>query len=194
MGLSKTTISYLQEWVTEQLYGERYEWETKHTRKGNIIEGDSIRFAKEQLEGDRDLWPLWAKNEERFGDEHFTGTPDLVLPDEIIDIKSSWDAYTFPLFVKTADKGYVAQLQTYMALTGRSRARLVYTLMSFMDEVTGEMQYYEKVDPRYRLKVFSVGYDEQFIDEARQRVELCRRYLDERLLPMIENMNKGGEK
>lgn len=194
MGLSKTTISYLQEWVTEQLYGVRYDFETKHTRKGKIIEDDSIHFAKEQLEQDRDQWHLWAKNEEQFGDEHFTGTPDVLLPNDVIDIKSSWDAYTFPLFIPTPDKAYVAQLQTYMALTGRPQAKLVYTLMSFLDEVTGEMQYYENVDPRYRIKVYSFGRDEDFIADARARVELCRNYLADRLIPMVENMNKGGEK
>ena len=92
--LSKTTISYLQEWATQEIYGRRKEIKSKYFDKGNMVEAESIEFITHNLQ----LPFLTMKNEALFENEYLTGTPDVILEDEIIDVKNSWDCFTFPLF------------------------------------------------------------------------------------------------
>src|SRR5690554_1802931 len=92
--LSKTVESFAQDWVKEQLYGMRKTFSSKYTEKGIIMEDEAIEMAIKWLK----LPILTQKNEEFFEDEFFTGTPDLILDDEVIDIKCSWDLFSFPLF------------------------------------------------------------------------------------------------
>src|SRR5699024_9319440 len=111
-------------------------------------EDESIDFAIKAL----DL-PFVMKNEKQFEDEFFTGTPDIILPNEIIDIKNSETHKTLPLFVKSIMKtdtepyakyrNYYCQLQVYMHLTGIRKARLLYTLMNTPTELLkyGEDEY-----------------------------------------------------
>ena len=84
--LSETTKSYVKEWMKSQIYGYKKEITSKEMNKGIIFEDTAIDKAIECL----DL-PFAIKNEHRFEDEFFTGEPDLLLQDEVIDIKNSWD-------------------------------------------------------------------------------------------------------
>ncbi len=65
--------------------------------------------------------PDVSENEERITNEYITGVPD-VNTDVLIDVKSSWDAFTF--FEKVVEdelknKDYYYQLQGYMWLTDK---------------------------------------------------------------------------
>ena len=137
--LSKTTKSYLQEWVKEKIYGFRKNIKSKYLTKGNEVEDAAIDYASENLG-----WLFALKNEEYFEDEYFCGTPDVILEDTIVDIKSSWDCFSFPLFFEAIpNKEYYYQLQTYMHLTGKRKAQLCYDI-DYDEEVIAEMQ--EKVN------------------------------------------------
>ena len=63
--------------------------------KGLIVEDNSIDLIAEVLG-----YGMLFKNEQYFEDDHLTGTPDIIIPkkDTVIDAKSSWDIFTFPLF------------------------------------------------------------------------------------------------
>jgi hypothetical protein len=194
--LSKTTINYVDTWLKEQLYGRREFIETKAMRKGILCEDRAIEYASEVLG-----WGLAFKNKKEFSDEYMTGTPDVVLPTKIPDIKCPWSCFTFPLYEKEPDKNYWWQLQGYMNLTGKQKAELVYALMDLPDDMLDqelhyakyrfdvlELSYeqreqvikeltYEDLPDKLRLKVFEIERDQTAIDQVKQRVCEIRQYI-----------------
>ena len=172
--LSKTTKEYLQQWAKEQIYGVRKSIKSKYLDKGNAVEEDAIKYAAKELG-----WLFADKNEELFKDEYFVGTPDVILEDTIVDIKSSWDCFTFPLFEdKIPSKDYLHQLQVYMHLTGKRKAQLVYVLMNTPDELTYEFSHdYSEITSNYRIKTFDIDYDEEIIEKLKERVQTSREYI-----------------
>lgn len=172
---SKSTLTFVEDWLKESIYGVRKDFSSKYTNKGNLLEDEAIDKAIEWL----DL-PFVLKNELPLSSEHFTGTPDLILEDEIIDVKVSWDCFTFPLFEKEIPtKDYFYQLQVYMALTGKRKSRVVYLLLNTPEEVNpyGINANYDELDSKYRIKTFNVEYDQAVIDDLKERVEQIREYL-----------------
>jgi len=172
--LSKTTMSYLQEWTKEQIYGFRKNIQSKYLTKGNEVEDAAIDYASERLG-----WLFAIKNEEYFEDEYFCGTPDVILEDTIVDIKSSWDCFSFPLFdKKIPNEDYKYQLQTYMHLTGKRKAQLCYVLMNTPEDLEyGDTSDYSQIDSKYRIKTFDIDYDEELIAEMQEKVNQARDYI-----------------
>ena len=111
-------------------YGREKDIENKYISKGLQVEEDSITLYSRLKK------TFFKKNETRIENDFISGTPDtfsgesIMTATEIIDIKSSWDLFTFykSKFSKT-DKGYFYQLQGYMWLTGAKVAKLVYCLI-----------------------------------------------------------------
>ena len=168
--LSKTALSYVQDWYKEQIYGVKKNIDNKYLRKGISVEDNAIEYAASELG-----WLFAEKNEEYFEDSHFCGTPDVILDDTIIDIKSSWDCFTFPLFEdEIPNKDYYYQLQTYMALTGLKKAQLVYVLMDTPESIERDAVSYESVESKYRIKIFDVDYDEEVVESMRDKVQYIR--------------------
>lgn len=203
--LSQTCISYLEEWVKDHLYDSKREYSTKYTEKGLQVEDSAIDFASGVLG-----WGMAFKNEQERNNGTIQGTCDLVLSDRIVDIKSSWDQYTFPLLAsEIPTKGYDWQLQGYMELWGKDRAELVYCLMDAPENIveqearrlsyqsgTGEVseEIYQTVRNKLtfsqypdwmRIKTFQLDRDQGKIDRIYQRVELCRQYIEQVILPAI---------
>ncbi len=194
--LSKTTMSYVDTWLKEQLYDRKEFIETKAMRKGILCEDRAIEYAAEQLG-----WELAVKNKKEFQDEHMTGTPDVILSDRIPDIKCPWSCFTFPLYDSEPEKNYWWQLQGYMNLTGKEKAELVYVLMDLPDDMLDqELHYakyrfdvlelsheqkkqvikeltYENLPNNLRLKVFEITRDQVAIEQVKQRVEEIREYI-----------------
>jgi hypothetical protein len=132
-----------------------------------------------------------------------TGTPDVNTNDILLDVKSSWDATTFPFFAtEIPTKDYYYQLQGYLELTGKTEALLVYCLVNtpadmiedevrrahwnarlmdesqeLRDEVL-KRHTFDHIPLGRRVKVFKVEKDEQVIAEIKERVELCREYFN----------------
>lgn len=195
--LSKTCKTYLQELAIEELYGKRKDFSSKYTDKGNKVEDDAIKLAEQVL----DLG-FMIKNEEHFENDYLTGTPD-VSTDIILDVKSSWDATTFPFFAEDIpNKDYYYQLQGYMALTGKTKAYLCYCLINtpelmVEDEVRRahwkeylidesdelrehvEAQHnFDNIPAEKRLKTFVVEYDEKIVQSIYERIDECRKYYE----------------
>lgn len=172
--ISKTTVTYVHNWIKESIYGVRKEINNKYLNKGITLEDEAIDSAITWL----DL-PFVLKNEKYFEDDYFCGTPDLILEDEILDIKNSWDCFTFPLFEnEIPTKDYFYQLQVYMHLTGKRKARLVYVLLNTPEDLTWEKQNdYSSLDKKYRIKTFSIEYDESVIEDLKQRVINIREFI-----------------
>ena len=187
--LSKTTISFLEEWSKEQIYSRRKEIFSKYLDKGNAVEIESLDFIAKVLD-----YSNLVKNEESFENGFLTGTPDAILDDHIIDVKNSWDCFSFPLYFNSVpNKDYYWQAQGYMALTGIDKYKLIYTLMDtpeeliqreyFGDESTDLVEFaskykYSNIDYKYRIKVFDIYRNDEDIENIYNRVEECREYLN----------------
>ena len=200
--ISQGAKTYLEELSVEELWGKRKSFSSKYTDKGNQSEDDGIRLAEKILKVG-----FMYKNEEHFTNDYLTGTPDINT-NVLIDIKSSWDATTFP-FNKTEipNKLYYYQLMGYMALTGKKKATLCYCLINtpedlVVDEVRKAHFNLKKIDEDPELtahienqhnfdnipdakciRTFLVEYDQKVVDEIYERIEACRIYYNE----LIEN-------
>jgi hypothetical protein len=171
--LGQTCKTFLEDWYKEQIYGFRKEIKSKYLTKGLMLEDTAIEFYSIAKEID-----FMIKNLDHFSDEFMHGTPDLIHDGIVYDFKTSWDAYTFPLFETEPDKGYWMQLQVYMHLTGLKKAKLVYTLQNTPEFLTYEEPVnYDDVDLKYRVKEFEFDYDAEFIESVKERVLVCREYL-----------------
>mgnify|MGYP002737878560 CR=1 FL=1 len=195
-GMGKTAQSYVETWVKEQLYNRRRQFTSKYTTKGIEMESAAIEYLSE-------AWRLGMvfKNEVWRENEHFTGTPDLILPDRGIDIKCAWDCFTFPLFAsELPEKDYFYQGQVYMDLFNRNRWDFVYILMDTPDEIVERELFYktrdadltpediQQLEASYqyshlpeslRIKSFRVERDDAIIQSIRDRVEQCRQYIEQ---------------
>lgn len=176
--LSDTTKSYLKEWLKEQIYGVRNEISSKYLTKGVEMENESIEVYGIYKDLD-----FIVKNSKRFNNEYLTGEPDLILENKIVDIKTSWDCFSFPLFANDVpDKKYYWQLQSYMALTGYESAELAYVLVNTPEHLQYnvlDMTDYTNLDLKYRVKTFKIERNEDDINALYQRVQDCREYIKE---------------
>ena len=186
--LSKTAQSYVETWIKEQIYKRRKVITTKYMEKGNMVEDRSIAFAGRVLNADI------TKNEQRYENELLIGTPDVITEDYVIDVKNSWDCFTFPLFYENVpNKDYFYQAQGYMALTGLSHYKLIYTLLDTPDSLierefkyASELDYdsfakdykYNEIDEAYRIRIFEIERDDDVIDAINGRVIECRNYIN----------------
>jgi hypothetical protein len=196
--LSQTAKTYVEEQVLLEKYGIRKTFSSRYTDKGNLVEDESIRIASEALE-----LGFLIKNDEHFSNDWLTGTPDVNTDDLLLDVKSSWDATTFPFFAtEIPNKDYFYQLQGYMWLTGKQKSLLVYCLVNTPEDMVQDeirrahwnaklleedQELIEQVTKRHnfdhipdnrRVKFFEVQKDEQIIEQIKERVELCREYYE----------------
>ena len=199
--MGKTAQSYCETWIKEQLYSSKKEFSSKQTQKGNECEDNSIDFFADYFG-----LGMLMKNEQYYENDFITGTPDVVLPEHIIDLKNSWDCFTFPLFDnEIPNKDYEWQLQGYMWLTGRMNAKLVYVLSDTpahliekeayywckangYDEMDMDIYHkfvermtYKDTPANLKIKVFAFARDEEKIKAIQERVLLCREYVNELL-------------
>ncbi len=195
--LSKTCITYLETWVKEQIYKRRKQVTTKYMTKGLVVEDNSLDMVAKN-----NGVALLLKNEKHYEDEFMTGTPDAITDDCVIDVKNSWDAFTFPLFAtEIPEKAYYLQLQCYMALTKKKRSKLVYTLLDTPEhliqneahwysknngygELTEEMynkfrdnMTYGDVPENLKYKSFDIERNDSDVELIKDRVIECREYI-----------------
>lgn len=191
-GIGKTALSYLEEWAKEAIYKRKKEIRTKYIEKGLERENDAINAAAKYYG-----WGFVLKNEENRFDDYSTGTPDLILPNFGVDIKNSWDCFTFPLFdTELPDKNYYWQGQVYCELFDREEWHFVYCLMDMPEHIIDRavMFEYEKnpdvdveeVEAKYRyndvpdslrFKTFVVKRDREAYEQLKVRVLQAREYL-----------------
>jgi hypothetical protein len=197
--LSATTKTYIKELVLEHKYGIKKEINSRYLDKGNQVEDMAIELAEQAL----DLGFVF-KNELYFENDHLTGTPDIITDTLIVDVKSSWNGTTFPMFEdELPNKDYYWQLQGYMDLTGKHNAIVAYCLVDtpediVLDEIRRVAWAKKELEPSEeteqdvrsqhefshipkdkRVKAFLVEKDEHAIWQIKERVEQCREYYTE---------------
>ena len=200
--LSKTAQKHLLEVYIAEKYGRKKDIQTKQMKKGVEVEQDSIDLLSMYLK------MPFAKNEERFSNEYITGLPDIIDNDRIIDIKSSYDLWTFIGNIPDKlDSLYYAQLQSYMWLTNATKGMIAYCLCNTPDSIIEQEKYYllkkmdviseespeflkeslklefnmkfDDIDIKERVLLFNINRDEDFILKIQQKVEKAREFLVE---------------
>ena len=197
--LSKTCKSYLEELALEEVYGIRKEFSSRYTDKGNEVERESIDLAQDVLD-----MGFMYKNTEFFENDFLTGTPDVNTDTCLLDVKSSYDASTFPFFAdEIPNKDYMYQLQGYMALTGKRKSILAYCLVNTpydivedeirrahwkhhlideSDELRADVEakhVFDHIPMEKRIKTFDVRYDKDIVKAIYDRVKECRVYYNQ---------------
>jgi hypothetical protein len=209
--LGETAKAHLMECYVSRKYGRRKDVTNAYIEKGLMAEEDSMdlyTLVKDQL---------FVKNKETIENDYFIGTPDILVLDkppfekvlEVIDLKTSWDIFTFfSVMHKPMNKNYYWQLQAYMDLTGAQKAKLVYCLvntpfkliedqkkklmwtMGVIDPDTDEAyqkacemvdknSIYDDIPMEERYIEFEIDRDQEAIDKAHARVEFCRNFLNQ---------------
>jgi hypothetical protein len=191
-----TAMSYIRDCWMRNTFGYDEPLVSNEILKGLMCEDEIIGIMTRHLHGG-----FRVKNDEWFEDEHFTGTPDVVLDDVIEDAKCSWTLRTF-VETRRPDPLYYAQGQVYMALTGRKLFRLAHVLVDTPHDLVEEEKkrlyfrfncdednphYKElvakvdsmhciarKIPEHQRIKVFEFAYNPDYIATLRQRVEQAR--------------------
>lgn len=172
--LSKTAQKHLIEVYIAEKYGRKRDIQTKQMKKGVEAEQDSIDLLSMYLK------LPFSKNEERFKNDYITGLPDIINGDTIIDIKSSYDLWTFLNNIPDKlDNLYYWQMQSYMWLTGTTKATIAYCLVNTPDNIIQQEKY-------YLLKKMDVISEEspEFIQEA-MKIEFNMTFED---IPMNERI------
>lgn len=207
--LSETCKGHLADIMVRAKYGRQTDIANRYTIKGNLVEEDSITLYS------RVTKTFFKKNEEQLSNEFITGTPDIFQgkdirsADTIIDIKSSWDIFTF--FRNHEGKlnaSYFWQLQGYMWLTGAKKSKLAYCLVNTPDaliedekrrlfykmNVTTEdnpdfinacaeierNMIYNDIPMNERKIEIEVLRDDSAIERIAARVQACREYMAEK--------------
>lgn len=193
--LSSGAKTYCQKWLIEQLTGKKRLVFADTLYKGNECESDAIDMISSYFN-----WGFVLKNEKHFDSDYITGTPDIILPELIVDIKCPIDHEAMPYFENDPDKDYFYQGQGYMNLTGIHDYKLVYCLMNapekLIDSKIRQMKYFSDADVideffmsenmkyddlpmKLRIKSFDFNYDDSIAIEIIEKVKYCREYIKE---------------
>ena len=200
--LSKTAQKHLLDVYIAEKYGRKKDIQTKQMKKGIEVEQESIDLLSMYLK------MPFNKNEQRFTNDFISGSPDIIDNDRIIDIKSSYDLWTFIGNIPDKlDNLYYWQMQSYMWLTGTKSAVIAYCLVNTPENIIEQEKYYllKKMDvateenPEYvkeamkiefnmsfddiameeRILMFHVSRNEDDILRIQQKVEKAREFLRE---------------
>lgn len=210
--LPKTCVSYLEQWVKEQVFDYRTELKSDYLDKGNMCEDEAIAMTIKEFN-----LPYNEKNELYFENEYLTGTPDVIYQDEIIDTKCSFTPDTFPVFIdkpmREHNINYWWQGQSYMELCSVNNYRVSYCLCNTPQEILDKILYhglkglsaearerkqqeiinrhnFDNVPIEMKVKGFPFVRDPEAIKAVYQRVEMCRQYIETELKPKLNKGNK----
>jgi len=217
--LSKTAQKHLLDVYIAEKYGRRKDIQTKQMRKGNEVEDEAIEFLGDYLGKPKNYY---VKNTEKFTNDFISGTPDVIdIQDSIgiiYDVKSSYDLWTFMgNILDKVDNLYYWQMQSYLWLTGASKAYVTFCLLDTpfgiveqekksllykMNVVSEESPEYVKealklefnmtfgdVPASERILFFPIDRNEDDILKIQHKVEKAREYL-QTIEKLHTNFNK----
>lgn len=202
--LTQTAKTFVDELYIRYKYHRYKDITSRYIAKGLAVEEDSItlysRFSKR----------FFVKNEDNLFNDFITGTPDLFVKEgdkvaEVIDIKSSWDIWTFFKSKRELNDAYYWQMQGYLWLTDCDRGTVVHCLVDTPDEIINDERRklswkmgsisgdspeyvsaetelvknmtYSDIPINERVVEWSVSRDEEAIKKIIEKVELVRETL-----------------
>lgn len=194
--LSDTTKTYLKELWIKEVFGREKIIQTKQMAKGIACETDSIGLVEKVL------GKKYFKNQKTLENEYLTGTPDIIDADFVLDIKTSWDLWTFAgIDEDCAKKTYYAQLLGYMVLTGKTKAKLAYCLPNVPEEqIQNELYYlkitgaikdtsedetkaranyiFDDIPEERRVRVYDFEMEKEILNKLAERIKAARFYMN----------------
>ncbi len=126
-GLGKTGMKRAMYTYMEAKTGRTKQFSSKYTEKGITNESESIEIVSAHLD------VTLIKNEQRLSNEFITGECDVLSEQMVLDVKNSWDIFTFTDACMELNSDYEWQLQGYMELYGKNRSKLCYVLTNAPD-------------------------------------------------------------
>jgi len=190
--LSETAKANLREiWIKEKFNRENYGRVNKFTSKGLEVEQDSLDIVT-RIIGKGFL----AKNRETLTNNYLIGTPDVVAP-FLLDIKSSWDIWTFAeVEERKAVKDYYWQLFGYAWMLKKKSAKLAYALVNTPEQIKTDELYrlnfkiapeevekaeinyvFDDIPEKKRVKVFNLHFKREEILQVMEKLDAAREYL-----------------
>lgn len=192
--LSETTKSYLQELWIKEVFGREKVVSTPAMKKGTSVETDSLELLKE-VSGE-----AYFKNQRTIENDYLVGTPDVIdkSGNLVIDIKSSWDIWTFTKVEQSqALKDYDWQLTGYGWLTGMKNLSLVYALVNTPEFIIKDQLYkmsfscppetdmeqfrvnfiFDDIPAKMKIKRFNSPMVDEKIEMIKSQVERSRGYM-----------------
>lgn len=191
----------LMQWLNDK-YGYEERVYSDAMRKGIELEDDAIQlWSNVANDGQRRVNSDWRRilgTQVYYENDYVHGTPDIVLPDSVEDIKCSQNLRTF--FTSELTKDYEYQLRAYMWLTGTKTARLIYCMMPDPAWMIGskfnqvfycvpeerredEQKHIVKqqsiiisMPAEERVRVFTIKHDDTIIEQIKERIQDCRNF------------------
>ena len=121
--LSEGAKTYVKKWLKEKQFGRRKKVKNKYLDKGNWNEEDGATLLALHLK------KMLDTNSEYKENDYICGTCDIIVDNEVYDIKNSWELDTFPMYEKVIpDAKYETQIQCYMDLYGFKKGHVAYVL------------------------------------------------------------------
>lgn len=179
--LSQTTKSYIANKAKEDFFGYNSFVSTKAMQKGTDWEHESIELVNQV----RDTF--YIKNDIIIENDYMIGTPDIILDNSIIDIKTSWSLETFPAISSEGiNKDYEWQLRGYMWLCDKESAELIYCMIDTDDFLLSDwdnksIHKVSHIDPKKRITVLEYTYSQEDEEKIAERLYNCTNYYNEYL-------------
>jgi len=177
--LSQTTKSYIANKAKEDFFGYNSFISTKPMQKGTDFEHESIELVNQIRDS------FYIKNEETIENDCLIGTPDIILDNVIIDIKTSWSLETFPaIAAEGINKDYEWQLRGYMMLCDKNSAELIYCMIDTDDFLLTDwdnksIHKVAHIDPKKRITVLQYERNTSTEEAIRERLLVCTEYYNE---------------
>jgi len=197
--------TYIKALHKELRLGIKPDFWSKAITKGNECELDTIKLADTVLKWKLPFNILEGMSEQiEHENEYLTGHTDVLTKTVLAEVKTSWDANTFPMYEDdNYNKNYKWQCMGYLALTGFDKMDLVYGLVNTPDKIIKDEirrehwrqdsvwqgdedeEIINAVESRHqvnhipnkiRLRHWIIERDEEQIQQIYNRVELCREY------------------
>lgn len=187
--LSESAKTYIESIWLEKNYGYKESFETFETKKGILVESETMSLVYDVLGGE-----LRFKNRDNFKNDFICGTPDTILTDCVEDIKSSFTVKTY--FNSEMTTIYEWQLRGYMWLTGKKKARLIYGLVDTPEEIKDDLkrmatyksnteELFEIIEKNHtfddikksdRVKHFDIQHSDEKIEFLKAKIIKAREY------------------
>jgi len=134
--LSATAKKHLYKVYVKALWGKERDITTKYTEKGKLAQEEATTMLS------RIDKVFYTTNRVRKSNDWISGECDIEVPDEVQDVKCSWDAETFaPNILEPLCDEYELQAQGYMWLWDKQRARVRYCLVSAPEKILLDEKY-----------------------------------------------------
>lgn len=176
--LSVGAKTYLKKIAQQIAYGFEPDLNNKYLRKGIQCEDQSIELLNLVYFKD------YKKNSGRVENELMSGECDILTPNYIRDVKTSWSLETFPALVEDGeDKIYEYQGRAYMYLYDRPEFRLDYCMVTTPEDMrkyeSAKIHEVDHIPPELRVTTVIYHRDMELENRMLEKAYHAQRYIEE---------------